>query len=660
MGRFEFLQAINPELYSLCQSAAKNIQDDLDVAMFKARQALEVMLRELDAAMESSHRNLNSEITYLYRAGVLPLQIKNSAHDVRKYANDCVHHQKIRSEYTPNDILDKLLHVIIWYVAIYEKKPCSQADFVQDSDRRLYCELTGEVYAAAESGTREASLDKLVEQSKVADEQPDSDRPADSEFCDEESLFGEYPISDSQELPEEFVKDVFESDEEYRDRIRALEPMCIGTGILLRRHIDKYTNLVMVEGVHFIKHEGIKAHENLNFVLGGDLLYEDSIEGKLAAALDVRDGQIYFDYSRVFFCDQMGNLLPMYAICWERLPVESAAEQERRMEQLPVLPVGICRPDKLTYSRQDGTMDFQIKPYAYIEDVLALDKLKLSMSRDAAKEFCMHSEKYMLYAAPHYVPKDNKSYLADIHIESDDGEIVYDCQFNPVEIKQIFGCETDNLSAYVDEQAVEKQQKNMAGILQSKVGDTVEFGKNFLDKGKDAPLQWEILAIEAKKILLLSKYAIAACAFNQKEGAVSWEISDIRKFLNEEFYDKAFSAWEKQAIKESLVVPEKNMRYGTELGDVACDRIFLLSAGEVERFMPHEANRKRAATAYALKNGICSNGDDTCRWWLRNQGHSNDNIVEVDYNGRIHYYGMSAEYDRCGLCPAMWIKAAMT
>lgn len=660
MGRFEFLQAINPELYSLCQSAEENIQDDLDVAMFKARQALEVMLRELDAAMESSHRNLNSEIAYLHGAGVLPLQVKDNAHDVRKYANDCVHHQRVRSKYTPNDILDKLMYVIIWYAVKYGKKQCSQDDFLQDTDRRLYCELTGEAYTAAGADAVEASRDDVVEQPKEDDEQSECDNSADSKFCDEESVFCEYQMSDSEELAEEFAKDIFENDEEYRERIRALEPMYIGTGILLRKHIDKYTNLVMVEGVHFIKHEGIKASENLNFVLGGDLLYEDSIEGKLAAALDVRDGQICFDYSRVSFYDQMGNALPMYAICWARLPVESAGEQKSRMEQLPVLPVGGCRPEKLTYSLQDGTMDFQIKPYGYIEDVLALDKLKLSMSRDAAREFCTHSEQYLLYSAPRYVHKENKIYLSDIHIESSDGALSHDWQFNPVEIKQIFGCETDNLSAYVDEQAVAKQQKNMAGILQSKVGDTVEFGKNFLDKGKEIPLQWEILAIEAKKILLLSKYVVAACAFSQKEGAASWDRSDIRQYLNGSFYDKAFSAWEKKAIKESLVVPEKNMRYGTELGDVTCDRIFLLSASEVEQFMPQEAKRKRSVTAYAVEKGICTNGSDTCRWWLRNQGHSSDTVAEVDYNGKIHFYGMSAEYDRCGLCPAMWIKAAMS
>lgn len=659
MGRFEFLQAINLELYSLCQSAEENIQDDLDVAMFKARQALEVMLRDIDEHMESSHRNLNSEITYLYGAGVLPLQVKNNAHDVRKYANDCVHHQRIRSEYTPNDIFNKLMYVIIWYAVKYVKKQCSQDDFLQDTDRRLYCELTGEAYTAAGADTVEAGLDEVVEQLKE-DEQSECDNSADSEFCDEESVFCEYQMSDSKDLAEEFAKDIFEDDEEYRDRIRAMEPMYIGTGILMRKHIDKYTNLVMVEGVHFINHEGIEANENLNFVLDGDLLYEDSIEGKLAAALDVCDGQIYFDYGRTFFYDQMGNAMPLYAIGWERLPFESPKEHEQRMEQMPILPVGICRPNKMTYSLQDGTIDFQIKPYAYIEDILFLDKLKLHMDKNMAKEFCAHSEKYLLYSAPRYVQKENKFYLADIRIKSDDGEIAYDCHFNPVEIKQIFDCETNNLSAYVDEQAVEKQQKNMACILQSHVGDTVEFGKNFYSKGKDESLRWEILAIEAKRILLFSKYAIAACAFNQKDGAVSWETSDIRKYLNGSFYDKAFSAWEKKIIKESLVVPEKNMRYGTEMGDVTCDRIFLLSASEVEQFMPQEEKRKRTVTAYALEKGVCINGNDTCRWWLRNQGHSSDTVAEVDYNGRIHFYGMSAEYDSCGLCPAMWIKSAMS
>ena len=659
MSRFEFLQAVNPELYSLCQSAEENIQDDLDVAMFKARQALEVMLRSIDEDMESSHRNLNSEIDYLYRTGVLPLPMRNSAHDVRKYANDCVHHQRIRSEYKPSEILDRLLHVIIWYVAIYKKKPCSWEDFSQDADRQLYCNMTGESFAEPENGMAKSDIGQQAEPLGEAIS-PIRENAVDMEFGDEEAAAGDNRSYGNEGLTEEFAKDIFENDDEYRARIRAMEPMYIGTGSLSRKHIDKHMNLVMVEGVRFISHEGIEYSENLNFVLAGDMVHEDAVEGRLAAALDVRDGQICFDYSRVLFYDQMGNAMPLHVICWEALPAESADEHARRMEQLPVLPIAACRPDRMTYSLQDGTIDFQIKPYGYVQEALPLDKLQLSMDRDTAKEFCSHSEKYILYAAPRYVQKENKFYLANIHIESEDGALAYDCEFNPVEIKRIFACETNDLPAYIDGQNMEKQQKNMEHILQSKVGDTIEFGKNFLSKGTAEPLQWEILAIEAKRILLLSKFAIDACAFHKREGTVSWEISDIRKFLNEEFYDKAFSAWEKKIIKESLVMPEKNEHYGTEFGDVTCDRIFLLSAGEVERFVPSEEKRKRAVTKYALEKGVYTNGNDTCRWWLRNSGHSNDTVAEVDYNGKLHYYGMSAEYDRCGLCPAMWLRTSMS
>ena len=118
MSRFEFVQVVNSELYSLCQSAEENILYDLDVAMFKARQSLEVMLRYIDEQMVASHRNLNAEINYLYSTGILPHQVKSYAHDVRKYANDCVHHRKVRSDDSSGSILDKLMYIIICNIHI--------------------------------------------------------------------------------------------------------------------------------------------------------------------------------------------------------------------------------------------------------------------------------------------------------------------------------------------------------------------------------------------------------------------------------------------------------------------------------------------------------------------------------------------------------------
>lgn len=660
MSRFEFLQVVNSELYSLCQSAEENILYDLDVAMFKARQSLEAMLRYIDEQMLASHRNLNAEINYLYSTGILPHQVKSYAHDVRKYANDCVHHRKVRSDDSSGSILDKLMYIIIWYVVIYKKEECSLEDFSSSVDRRFFCDLTGQVYIDEDDcDISEASEDiATYEPVEKTDYQLNDEVIADipdynEEVCNEEEILEE------KEQFEEYSKDIFETDEEYRERIRAIQPVYIGSGVLSRKNIDKYTDVALVDNINLINHSQIAVIENIRFFCSGSMIYDNVVEGKIAASLDVYDEHVCYDYSKVFFYDYMGNAIPLQVVSWERFPNESQDDYVNRLNKLPILPMGFCKPDKMTYSMLDGTINFYISPHDYVRDIFTLDELTLQINRDMAKEFCHKGEEYNLYSVPKYAKKENKFYLDSIRIQSDDESLAYSCNFDPIQIKAIFGCETEDFYTYGDKREAESQYKNWEKILKSKVGDFVELGKYPLCKGKSEAIQWEILLIEERKILLVSRFAIDASPFHNKEGAVTWHSSNIREYLNGKFYNTAFNDREKKIIKESIILPEGNISYDVDAGDVTCDRIFLFCASEVKRFMPLQDNRKKIVTSYALEKGAYTNGNDTCRWWLRNPGHSNDTIAEVDYNGQVHYYGMSSEYGRCGVCPAMWISVPM-
>ena len=168
-----------------------------------------------------------------------------------------------------------------------------------------------------------------------------------------------------------------------------------------------------------------------------------------------------------------------------------------------------------------------------------------------------------------------------------------------------------------------------------------------------------MLAVESKKMLLLSRAAIICQAFHDKDRDVTWENSAIRHYLNGSFYSEAFAEQEKARIKETIVLSDKNVHYDVDSGEITCDRIFLLSASEVEKYLPVEMHRLKKATAYAKKRGVHVNADGICRWWLRTSGHSRTTIAEVDYMGKIHYYGMNSGYSKCGVCPAMWISFSL-
>ncbi len=82
------------------------------------------------------------------------------------------------------------------------------------------------------------------------------------------------------------------------------------------------------------------------------------------------------------------------------------------------------------------------------------------------------------------------------------------------------------------------------------VGDIVKFG-NYpkTSNGQNQPIEWQVLSIENNKMLVISKYGLDCKIFDSSLN--NWGNSKIRKWLNGEFYNKAFTDQEKKSIKSS-------------------------------------------------------------------------------------------------------------
>lgn len=103
-----------------------------------------------------------------------------------------------------------------------------------------------------------------------------------------------------------------------------------------------------------------------------------------------------------------------------------------------------------------------------------------------------------------------------------------------------------------------KYQKN--GNDKIKINDIVKFGSYYIDKNsyienKKSHLQWIVLDIIDDTVLLYNRYIIAykvpfSDLFTQDFEMFTYRNSDVRKFVNEEFYELAFSDEEKQFMKE--------------------------------------------------------------------------------------------------------------
>lgn len=181
-------------------------------------------------------------------------------------------------------------------------------------------------------------------------------------------------------------------------------------------------------------------------------------------------------------------------------------------------------------------------------------------------------------------------------------------------------------------------------------GDRVEFGQYPQGrKGEVLPLIWRVLAVENGHALLITDRLIDHARFNKYFARVVWEYSSLRRWLNNDFMDKAFNAGEQARIATALNQNDRipHIRYYKD--GPTQDRIFLLSKEEVRRYFPSDEDRTAYTTDYAGK------GADA--WWLRSSGTPSYLWISlVNRQGGVNETGTLAYFKRAGLRPALWLN----
>ena len=161
---------------------------------------------------------------------------------------------------------------------------------------------------------------------------------------------------------------------------------------------------------------------------------------------------------------------------------------------------------------------------------------------------------------------------------------------------------------------------------------------------------------EGNQVLLLSKYVLDAKSYNEEWEDVTWETSDIRQWLNNEFYTTAFNKAEKAKIQTSLIKNEDNSKYGTNGGNDTEDKVFLLSEKETETLFSNKEERIAKATEYATKSGVYVNEEKAACWWLRSPGNKGYIAAEVNHYGWVDRYGDYVDYSYDGVRPALHLN----
>jgi len=197
------------------------------------------------------------------------------------------------------------------------------------------------------------------------------------------------------------------------------------------------------------------------------------------------------------------------------------------------------------------------------------------------------------------------------------------------------------------------------------VGDTIQFGD----------YEWRVLDIQGDNILLLSENILEQRAYHPCYAGVTWEISKLREYLNEEFINNFDQADRDKIIETKLSNPD-NIWYGIAGGNDTQDKIFILNLEEVDRYFGNSGDylskrRKKYDNGQWIfdeKGWILSNEHDSSRvakhnglasfWWLRSPGYSDSTVAYVSTPGNIPPNGDRVCIGRGGVRPALWIKVS--
>ena len=197
-------------------------------------------------------------------------------------------------------------------------------------------------------------------------------------------------------------------------------------------------------------------------------------------------------------------------------------------------------------------------------------------------------------------------------------------------------------------------------LAKANPGDTVFFGAyeqdNNTSNGKE-DVEWLVLEVKDGKALVVSKYALDCKQYNTSNTNVTWETCTLRKWLNTDFINSAFSSVEKAKIPTVTVSADKKHGHSANPGNATQDQVFLLSITEANKYFNSTGARQCEPTDYAVANGAWeSDSGNFCWWWLRSPGVTQNSAAHVSGGGIFSSAGYDVDYNNGAVRPAMWIS----
>lgn len=227
-------------------------------------------------------------------------------------------------------------------------------------------------------------------------------------------------------------------------------------------------------------------------------------------------------------------------------------------------------------------------------------------------------------------------------------------------------------------------------LKDAEIGDIVQMGTYEQDGDAETedPICWDVLDKDGDAVLLISHDVIAYQRFSDSRKCVIWEDSEIRTWLNQEFYAEAFDETEQASIRETTLENPSTVGFAAHVdpsGDVQVresrpdtkDKIFLLSWKEAEQYYGNRLTdasilgRRPSRAVLQKRKAIFTDliieelpamypysrhlpdGTERLPWMLRSTGMKDYAIFVIGYEGK---WDQDYPDSYNGVRPAMWVN----
>lgn len=359
--------------------------------------------------------------------------------------------------------------------------------------------------------------------------------------------------------------------------------------------------------------------------------------------------------------------LTRYGACGDKIK-EIKGEQSRRAQikrDQELARMEVVYQDALALE-QKGDYAEAIKLYR------SLNGYKDSVERIAICETAILDGKYDAAVALMEEGKYSEAIAAftEIVTHRDSADLILLCRYNAAVVLMNAAKYSEAYDAFIaldgykDSKAQAdsiREKANAEKLAKAEVGGYITFGTyeqdNNTGNGQEN-IEWLVLAKENNRLLVISRYALDCKPYHTKNAEVTWGNCSLRKWMNSDFFNAAFTYTEQTMIPTVSASVDASPSYSNNPGKTTQDKMFLLSNADANKYFQMDGDRKCRVTAYADAQGTPGNDSGFCFWWLRYCGeYDHINMLNVVPDGRVLGYGgidLSNLYE--AVRPAMWIE----